>query len=103
MVGSRALLVLDLDDQVDFHGNVEGQCGDADGRAGVFSLISKNFDEKLGGSIDDLRVAVEIRFRIDESIQGDDLPHLVERADFILDHGKAIEDAQAGPLLGLVD
>ena len=61
-----------------------GQCGCCRG--------DRNLKEKLGRAIDDFRVVVEIGIGTDKSIERDDAPDLVERADFVADHGEAVED-----------
>jgi hypothetical protein len=93
----------DFDDEVDFHGDIERKSGGSECGAGVFALFAEDFDEQFGGSVDDLRVAVEVGLGVYKAGEGDDLLHLVERADGVLDDGEAVQDDHAGTGLCLLD
>jgi hypothetical protein len=96
-------LVFDFDDEVDFDGDVEGEGGGAEGGAGVFAALAEDFEEEFGGSVDDLRVAVEVGLGVDEAVEGDDLLDFIERSDFVFDDGEAVEDDDAGSFLAFFD
>lgn len=45
--GARPVLLLDLDDGVDFHSGAEGEGNNAEGGAGVFALVAKDADQEI--------------------------------------------------------
>lgn len=60
---------LNLDDQVDFDGDVEWKRCGAEGGAGVFAFFAEDLDEEFGGAVDDLWVAVEIGIGVYEAVE----------------------------------
>ena len=69
----------------------------------MFAAVSEDFDEEFGGSVDDGGMVVEIGIGIYESVESDDLFHVVEGADGFLDDGESVEDDDACALHGVFD
>lgn len=92
-------LSFDLDDEADLDRDTERKGGTTDGGAGVATGLTKDFDEKVGGAVDDLRVGGEVRLGIDEARDGDDAGDAVERAKLGFDHGEAGEEGGLGGFL----
>lgn len=85
-------LLEDLDHEADFDGNAEGEGGDSDGGAGVPAGFTEDFDEEVGGTVDDLGVGGEIGFGVDVSAEADDFFNSAQASHFGLDDGEAGEE-----------
>ena len=46
--------LFDLDDEADFRGSVQREGGSPEGDAGMLPGFTKNFEEQIGGAVDDL-------------------------------------------------
>ena len=68
----------DFDDQIEFHGRVEGQLGCADGAAGVSAGVAEDPDEQFAGPIGDVGLPAEAGGGAYEHVQSHDAPHGIE-------------------------
>ena len=73
----------ELDHEADLDGGVEGEGRGPERDAGVFAALAEDLEEEVGGAVDDLRVIVEVRGRVDESLERDDAGDAVEAAEFL--------------------
>src|SRR5579871_5177636 len=103
-----------LEQTLDLDRSVRRQRGDADGGAGMPSLVAEHFHHQVGGAVHHLRAIEEIRRRVDEAAEADHPHDLVEIAECGLDlrqqidaatarGGSALLDRDAGPELALGD
>lgn len=69
----------------------------------MFASLAEDFDQQFGGAVDDLRMTVEIRIRVHESVEGDDLFHFIEGAEGFLDDCEAVEDNDSRALDRIFD
>ena len=93
--------LFNFEDELDFHGDIEGERRDADGGAGVLSsFLTEDFDEEIGAAVGDGGVGAKLGGGGDEDACFDDLGDFVERTDFFLERGKGVEGTLAGALDG---
>src|SRR5687768_1937847 len=94
---------VDLEDHLDFDGDVEGELEHADGGAGVAAAFAEEVDQQLGGAVDDLRLVVKAGGAVDEAEQLDDAADAVEIAESVLDGSQGVEHDELGGGAALLD
>src|SRR5262245_77614 len=92
-----------FEEPLDLDRSIERERRDANGRAGVPTLVAEHLDHQIGGAVHDLGSIEESRRRIDEAAEPHDPHHLVEVAERGLDLGDEVDRAGAGRGLALLD
>ena len=69
----------------------------------MFSCFSENVYEKIGGSVDDLRVSGKFGFSINEAAEAYDFFNRTQVPHFCFDDGKTCQDGELRSLLGFLD
>lgn len=93
-------ILLYFDNHINLHRDIERQRGGTHGGAGVDAFVTEDFYQKVGAAVDNGGVLIEVRLGVNESADVDDARDFIEGANFVLDHGEAVQGDDAGGFLG---
>ena len=100
---SEDTLAPDSDDSFNLNGDVIRQRAEADRRPGVSAIVTEDFDQQIGTSVDDLRMLGEIGNCIHHAQQLDDPLDTTEISQRRLYNGQKIEPGETRIIIGLFD
>jgi hypothetical protein len=92
-----------VNDKFDFDGGTERELGDADGRAGVYTLLAKKFAQKVRSAVHHLRLAVKASGGGNITSDLCDTVRVLQRSDLGLNSSEGVKDTEAGGLFCFFD